>query len=248
MMRYFHHTLLSCLALLFTPIALAQTLTADFRHRPPEMVLDEATNSMTGPLKDIVEQATQKLGYSIEWRSRPFARSLADLETNQVDIVPRVIKTSEREAFVRFVGPISEQTKNILFITHGEGMPIKEYQDLTKLNVGVKRGTAYFEQFDNDNNIRETVVADDYNLARMLEAKRIDAIIVLDEAAIEQELKNISFTNYKKADYFFPNVIGNYYGLPKNHPLADKLADVLQQMVQNGEVNAIYKKYGLTPN
>lgn len=71
MMRYFHHTLLSCLALLFTPIALAQTLTADFRHRPPEMVLDEATNSMTGPLKDIVEQATQKLGYSIEWRSRP---------------------------------------------------------------------------------------------------------------------------------------------------------------------------------
>lgn len=77
-------------------------------------------------------------------------------------------------------------------------MPIKEYQDLTKLNVGVKRGTAYFEQFDNDNNIRKTVVADDYNLARMLEAKRIDAIIVLDEAAIEQELKNISFTNYKR--------------------------------------------------
>lgn len=82
----------------------------------------------------------------------------------------------------------------------------------------------------------------------MLEAKRIDAIIVLDEAAIEQELKNISFTNYKKADYFFPNVIGNYYGMPKNHPLADKLAEVLQQMVQNGEVNAIYQKYGLTPN
>lgn len=72
MMRYFNNTLLSCLALLFTPIALAQTLTADFRHRPPEMVLDEATNSMTGPLKDIVEQATQKLGYSIEWRSRGF--------------------------------------------------------------------------------------------------------------------------------------------------------------------------------
>lgn len=59
MMRYFNNTLLSCLALLFTPIALAQTLTADFRHRPPEMVLDEATNSMTGPLKDIVEQATK---------------------------------------------------------------------------------------------------------------------------------------------------------------------------------------------
>ncbi|UXK09300.1 hypothetical protein N5094_03425 [Shewanella putrefaciens] len=71
---------------------LSNVLRADFRHRPPEMVLDERTNTMTSPLKDILEEAAAKVGYRVEWSARPFARSIHELRVGTVDIVPRTIR------------------------------------------------------------------------------------------------------------------------------------------------------------
>ncbi|WP_242068326.1 hypothetical protein [Shewanella sp. DW31] len=70
----------------------SNVLRADFRHRPPEMVLDERTNTMTSPLKDILEEAAAKVGYRVEWSARPFARSIHELRVGTVDIVPRTIR------------------------------------------------------------------------------------------------------------------------------------------------------------
>nr|WP_249339480.1 MULTISPECIES: transporter substrate-binding domain-containing protein [unclassified Vibrio] len=128
----------------------------------------------------------------------------------------------------------------------GQQSTIINYQDLRELNVGVKRSTAYFEAFDQDKEINRTVVNDDFNLARMLEAKRIDTVIVLDLPALEVELKTINFSNYQVATYYYPNTIGNYYGMPKSHPQADALQNALSEMVKSGRIEAIYAKFGLT--
>ncbi|NAX43773.1 MULTISPECIES: substrate-binding periplasmic protein [unclassified Vibrio] len=238
--------LISLAAVLISSTLFANTLKADFRHRPPEMVISPDGQKISGPLKEIIEEAAKNIGFDIEWRNIPFPRSLATLENGTVDIVPRVIRTTDREAFVRFIGPISEQTRNIVFVTRSDGPAINNYQDLRELNVGVKRGTAYFEAFDQDKEINRTVVNDDFNLARMLEAKRIDTVIVLDLPALEVELKTINFSNYQVATYYYPNTIGNYYGMPKSHPQADALQDALSEMVKSGRIEAIYAKFGLT--
>lgn len=237
---------ISSVVLMLSSTLFANTLKADFRHRPPEMVINAENQQVSGPLKDILEEAAKTIGFNIEWRIIPFPRSLVTLENGSVDIVPRVIRTAEREAFVRFIGPISEQTRNIVFVTRSDGPTITNYEDLTSLNIGVKRGTAYFESFDKDKEINKTVVNDDFNLARMLEAKRIDAVIVLDLPALEVQLETINFSNYQVAKYYYPNTIGNYYGMPKNHPQADALQNALSEMVKNGRVETIYKKFGLT--
>lgn len=237
---------IALVTVLLSSTLLANTLKADFRHRPPEMVISADSQKISGPLKEVLEEAAKNIGFDIEWRNTPFPRSLATLENGTVDIVPRVIRTTEREAFVRFVGPISEQTRDIVFITRSDGPTIRNYQDLRELNVGVKRGTAYFEAFDQDKEIKKTVVNDDFNLARMLEAKRIDTVIVLDLPALEVELKAIQFNHYQVAPYFYPNTIGNYYGMPKNHPQADALQNALTEMVKSGRIEAIYAKFGLT--
>ena len=247
MLNYAYLLLLFWTSLFISQSLSANTLTADFRHRPPEMVVDTQNNKVSGPLKVIIEKAAADIGFTIEWRSAPFSRSLIDLQTGAIDVVPRVIRTDEREAFITYLGPISEQQRNILFVTRSDGPKIHQYSDLEKINIGVKRGTAYFEQFDNDSNLRKIIVHDDFNLARMLQAQRIDAIIVLDLPALEMELKNVGFTDYHTADYFYPNTIGNYYGMPKEHPQAEALNTALLKMVKNGEINSIYQKFGLTP-
>jgi polar amino acid transport system substrate-binding protein len=246
MLRYYGSVVLVVLVILLSGPALAETLTADFRHRPPEMVVDPTTRQLSGPLKDVIEQAAEKLGMDVKWRVVPFIRSLYNLKNHKTDIVPRVIRTKEREAFIRYVGPIATQSHDIMFVTRSDGPVIETYADLSSVRIGVKRGTVYFHRFDKDNSLHKVVVLDDFNLARMLRAGHIDAIIVLDMPSLLAELKTIHFTDFKQADYVYPNEIGNYYGMPKSSPIADQLNQVLKEMVRDGTVEAIYHRYGIS--
>ena len=233
------------LSTLLSFIANAQELNADFRPRPPEMVIDATTHQLSGPLKDIIDQAAKELGHSVTWNSVPFIRSLSNLKHGMTDIVPRVIRTSQREEFIRYVGPITRQVKNITFVTLTSGPRISTYDDLYNLTIGVKRGTAYFKRFDQDKRINKVVMNDDFNLSRLLKAKRIDAIIVLDESSLDAEFSSMGFKAYKQAKYIHANIISNYYGMPKNHPLAPAFNQKLSEMVENGEIKRIYKRYGI---
>ncbi len=105
-------------------------LRADFRHRPPEMVIEG--EKISGPLKDILEEAAKKIGYTIKWRTdAPFPRSLADLKKGKIDILPRTVRSEEREEFVNYLGPIGYQQKDILFLVKkGQEGLINRYEDL----------------------------------------------------------------------------------------------------------------------
>ncbi len=248
MVRHYIVAILITMYLLLPFAVSAKTLKADFRQRPPEMVVDSKTNQLSGPLKEVIEQAAAQIGYNIEWRKVPFIRSLYNLKNNETDIVPRVIKTPEREQYIRYIGPIAVQNHDVEFITTVSGPKIETYNDLLPLRIGVKRGTAYFQRFDADKSLIKIIVKDDFNLARMLKAERIDTAAVIDFSSFLSELNVIHFTEIQKANYVYPNKIGNYYGMPLNSPVAQQLNQVLLEMVENGNIDAIYHKYGITPD
>ncbi len=223
-------------------------LTADFRHRPPEMVVEG--QRFSGPLKDIIEEAAATLGYKISWRLAPFSRSLHGLQSGDVDIVPRTIRNQEREAFVEYLGPIAYQQKDILFLVRqGRENSIRRYEDLHDVTVGVKRKTAYFPRFDKDSAVKKRVTqGDDYVLARMFMGGRFDTVAVLDRAAIESALAGYGFRDYAYADYRHEQRIGNYYGMSKRSPhagLAPALNKALADMVASGRVAGIFTQHGL---
>lgn len=232
-----------------------RTLKADFRHRPPEMVVSHANhsrpshNTVSGPLKDIIEEAAQNIGFSIEWRFAPFARSLADLGRGNIDLLPRVIKTQNRSEFVEFVGPISYQEKNIVFLVRpGYESSIKNYTDLYKLPIAVKIGTTYFSQFDNDHKIKKIPLQDDKQIARMFVGGRINIMAILDKIAIETAFNDINFYNYSYSEFQHKQRIANYYGLSKkslHKSVYPKLNKELRVMAQSGRIKEIYRNYQL---
>lgn len=228
----------------------SKVLYAHFRHRPPEMIVDERTMTMSSPLKDIIEEAAEKIGYRIHWIISPFARSLHDLQVGKVDIVPRTIRTPERETFVSFLGPISTQTRDILFLVKaGEESSIQVYEDLYKLSVGVKRQTIYFERFNDDTAIHKIDSIDDENMAKMFIKGRFDTMIILDRASIEYQLNKLGFHHFSYAKYRQMNKIENYFGMSRKsaHFAAfESLNKVLVEMVHTGRVKEIYDFYGLS--
>ena len=246
------HLLLLCL-LLLPPASHAElVLRADYRERPPEMqALDNEPN---GPLIAILDAAAKRIDARIEWRYAPFARSLEDLKAGRIDLVPRVLFTGERKAYVHFLPAIGTQRKSIRFIVKpGREASLRSYADLHAGVIGAKRGTAYFDAFDSDAAISKALATDDYVLAGMFRAGRLDALAVLDREAIEAQFRKIGFSEYSYADYQYDQSIGNYYGASlrlyrgRKQAIYDRLALELRRMRESGEIVAIYRRYGVAP-
>jgi len=228
---------------------ISKVLRADFRHRPPEMVFDQRYSRMVSPLKDILEEAAAKTGYSIHWTNRPFARSYEELQTGAVDLVPRTIRNQEREAFIAFLGPIATQRRDIVFLVRpGEEDSIQSYEDLYDLTIGVKRGTAYFDRFNQDEMLQKMESIDDENMARMFIHGRFDTMVILDQSAIESALEKLDHSDYSYAHYRYRNEIGNYYGMSRQSPhfhIYDYLNQALLEMVESGRIREIYQAHDL---
>jgi polar amino acid transport system substrate-binding protein len=243
--------LLLCCLLCRMPLAVAEeVLVADYRPRPPEMF--EVDGQPGGPLVSILEAAARRAGASIQWRKTPFIRSLEDLKSGRVDLVPRVLFSRERVAFVHYLPPIGSQRKTILFIVRpGRETELTRYTDLHRGVTGAKRGTVYFEEFDRDQAIRKSLMVDDAILARMFQARRLERLIVLDKEAIEAEFRNLGFDDYTYADYRHEQSIDNHYGASRRlyegpkKALYDRLGVALSDMRSSGEVQLIYNRHGV---
>ncbi|MBF0454104.1 MAG: transporter substrate-binding domain-containing protein [Magnetococcales bacterium] len=242
-------TLFSCGMPLSVAAAEPLSLTADIRHRPPEMIVDGRFQG--GPLKTILEEAANQIGYQVNWRSVPFSASIEDLRTGLTDVVPRTIRKADREAYIQFLGPIRSQRKEILFLVRaGNEQLIQNYGNLAKLRIGVKSKTAYFSQFDQDTTLNR-VVSDggDYALARQLIEGKVDTVVVLDKAAMDSALAGLGFKAYDYAQYRHILTLDNYYGLSKhsaNAHLFEPLNRTLKQMVDSGRVEEIFQKNQLS--
>ncbi|MBF0379919.1 MAG: transporter substrate-binding domain-containing protein [Magnetococcales bacterium] len=238
--------------LLFMGSALGseKVLTADIRHRPPEMIVDG--NYQGGPLKVILEEAASKIGYSVLWRDQPFSTSIEDIKKGVIDIIPRTIRKPNREEFIQFLGPIGSQRKDILFLVRkGHENIIRDFNDLKKLTIGVKAKTAYYSKFDKDAEIHKVFsTGGDYGLAKQLIQSKVDAVAVLDRGAMDSALAGLGYRNYGYANYRHVQTIDNYYGMAKNSANAgvyDKLNAVLKKMTATGRVSALYQTHQAQP-
>jgi polar amino acid transport system substrate-binding protein len=206
---------------------------------------------MWGPLKDILEEAAKKIEYRIKWRIAPFARSLGDLKKGVSDILPRTVRTEEREVFVNYLGPIGYQQKDILFLVKkGKEDLINRYEDLKGLSIAVKRKTAYFKRFDKETTFNKIETKDDDIMAKMFQKGRFDTMAVLDRVSLEKAMGKYNITNYSYANYRHIQRNGNYYGMSKtsiNAGIYEQLNEILMNMAKSGKVTEIYMKYELEP-
>lgn len=245
--------LLSLLSLLFALTCVGDdVLRVDFRERPPEMRAVDGLPS--GPLISVLETAAHRIGIDLHWREAPFLRSLDDLRSGRVDLVPRVLLTEPRRQYIHFLPSIGSQPLNVRFIVHpGEEARLSRYDDLYDLSLGVKRGTAYFEPFDSDDLLGRVYASDDAQLAAMFRAGRLDTIAVLDIAPMEAQFQAMDFRDYSYAHYTHQQVLDNHFGASlkryqrDRRKLYDRLGAELERMRENGEITLIYQRYGVKP-
>lgn len=247
-----HYLLVVLLALLPLENLYAQgkLLLADARPRPPEILADERTGVVSGPIVVILNEAAANLGYQLRWRIAPFPRTLEDLRTGITDLVPGIFKNEERATFMDFLGPIGVESNPVLFLTRaGEEQRIKAYEDLRKLKIGVKRSTLYFPQFDIDKSMQRVGSHDDSNMVKMLLAGRFDVMIVNDKESVLAALTPAEKAHVGWSEYQATRSLSRYYGMSKfskHKHLAPALSKSLRNMIKRGRVAEIYRDFGLS--
>jgi len=224
---------------------------ADCRQRPPEMTYDIKQKKCSGPLIDILNMAVNEVGAEVKWTRRPFQRSYSFLKRGKIDILPRVIKTKERKKDVKYFTAIGYQVKNIVFaVKKGHESDIQTFQDLQNFRICAKRGTAYFDEFNDNSSIYKVNCIDDTVLTKKFIRGRCAAAIILDIKAFEKVMKSMKFEDFTYAKYQYENKIGNHFAMSLksiNFKLFDKINNRLKQMNASGQINQIYQNYHLKP-
>jgi len=247
-------TLTVCMICIFfcsSAIAEDIVIKADCRQRPPEMLYNKKTRECSGPLIDILNQAVKEAGAKIKWARRPFQKSYTLLKRGKIDILPRVIKTKERQEDAKFFSAIGYQIKDIVFaVKKGHENDIQKFEDLQKYRICTKRGTAYFDQYNDNRTIYKVNCVDDADLTRKFSRGRCDAAIILDVKSFEKVMKLTKEDDFAYAKYLYSNKIGNHFAMSlksKHLLLFDKIDNTLKKMNDSDEITKIYQKYNLTP-
>ncbi|MFT5758765.1 MAG: polar amino acid transport system substrate-binding protein [Alteromonadaceae bacterium] len=210
----------------------AKVMTACIDHYPPLQVIEK---NIYGESISALNALANLINYEIKFVIGPnFARCLRLLALGEVDVLAGLIDSPERRDIAQLIS--YKKDTQYIFITRINSDDIKSYLDLQNKLIGITKNTLYFEQFDNDLNLKKVPVKDIKVALRMLVKERIDIVItakvilhsLMGELNIKQQIKINPFT--------FGLNRNLYFGISKLSPMRLNKTEIkkIELAVQQG--------------
>jgi polar amino acid transport system substrate-binding protein len=167
--------LVSCL-LSIPARAQPERLTIAYPQWPPYKIVQNG--SIGGIDALVLDEIARRTGLEFEYVECPWARCLIMLQNGSVDMITSIARTAERTAVMDFLEPPTRDNYAISFYTSvAAPHALHRYEDLAGLDIGIIRGSAYFERFDRDRTLLKTLVTRETQLIDMLAGGRLDVIL-----------------------------------------------------------------------
>ncbi|CAL7960527.1 polar amino acid transport system substrate-binding protein [Alphaproteobacteria bacterium] len=193
---------------------------------------------------DLANYVGKKLKKNVKLRDMPFSELIGSLKAQEVDMVISAMSVDEkREQYVDFSNPYYI-TKLVLLLRSDSQFP--GLDALHDAAVGVIIGTTlenFIENYSHSHNINMKIVRFQNYVGAMAELndKKIDAIVV-------EQAQAIHFVREGHYKFIFQQING--YGvdsyavaLPKNSILLDEVNEILEEMMENGTLDEMKKKW-----
>lgn len=156
-------------------VALAQDLLISWEPYPPYEY--EENGVVRGESTDLVNEVCSRLNLTPVYVNQPFVRALADIKTGDVDGVFCLIRQPEREEYLYYPSESIGEAVAGIVVREDSGNELQSLSDLHKYKVGVVRGYLYEKDFDSLHGLDKTIVGENEHLLKLLESKRVDAIV-----------------------------------------------------------------------
>lgn len=243
-------------ALTVFPVAAECVMSVRMDEDPP--YLTRLSDGRVGGVNaDVTREALRRMGCRADFRTLPFPRSLHELQEGELDIVPDLFRTSEREVFARF-SQTRNQVPNRLFVRVADKgrWDLRSFADFPRLGVrlGVQSGALLSPDFPKlleDPAFRAilTPARSHESLWRMLRAGHIDAVI-LDEQTANWELKHFGFAGLAVGTDFVASSAPAYFAFSRAAVSQDQVRAfdaAIAEMRKDGALAVILSAYDLDP-
>ena len=212
---------------------------------PPYKIIEK--DQTTGIDVEILDEIAKRMNRSLSFKKGTFEDCLKLMETGQADVMSSLLRRPEREMYLQYVQPRYRVRSDKVFYLRKDGnITLRIYDDLAKLNIGVKAGAQYAPMFDNDSALQK-IPADStkINIAKLV-AGQIDTFIATDlEGGWWIRKLNLE-DNIVKAPYKFIHLDPVYMGVSKKSKFIENTKEfsrILKELVDTGVIQKIENSY-----
>lgn len=204
-----------------------------------------------GYFSAIVKEAFEKAGHKSIISFMPWKRAEEIARNGSEDALLGAYHTTEREKYFVFSTPIDSATMNVIRLKSSNITFSGDLHDLENLTIGIVRGYQVSEEFNSaDYLITEGTTTLTQSIKKLLMG-RVD--ILIESPVVVKDLMNKEFSQADRDALVFLEshpVVNNALFLcfskkmPNVETVVKDFNTALAEMKNNGEINAIKKKYG----
>jgi polar amino acid transport system substrate-binding protein len=223
-------------------IAGSEKLRVGMVNWPPAKIVENGRFGGTDVL--MLEELAQRAGIVLEYVECPWRRCLVMMEAGDVDLISSITKSPERERYIQFIEPPYRNGYEIFFYTRG--IDLTRYEDLQGRAIGLIRGSAYFDRFDQDRSLAKFAVTREDQLIEMLSRGRLEVVVGigrnLDYLIQRRELSTI----IRKTSLVVPTPAPTYVAISRKSAglhLAPKLGQALLTMTKEHRIESIEREF-----
>jgi len=231
------------LSLTLVPNAKAEptTLTIGVDSWPPFRFV--TPDSVSGIDHKLWQKLAKDIGFKINYFRCPWKRCLHLMKTGTIDAMSGLAWRQERAEYINYVSPHYYSCNTRLYLHHGNSRRIVKHRDMHAMTIGMVNGSAYYEEFDEDDLIYKKIVNQEAILPDLLLEGRIEGFIGTDCQA-DYELATRGLTKQIDKALFKPgNSVKLYIGLSARSQWIARQAEFDQALaklrLENFEGNAL---------
>lgn len=245
-------------SLAFSPsILLAETIRFATIEYCPFTCNPSKAGGKEGFMTDVVREAFDGAGYTLEIHSLPYARAVKSVRAGNFDGI--IVAGKDYAPDLVYPDQPTVVQRVAFLVNKGEPWRYTGVDSLTNVKVGIVKGFHYVdpdliaylaEQQDNDSRVH--VVHGESTTARglrMLQSNRITTFLEGEYSAL-YELNRMGISDTMVIAGHTNEAFEDYTGFSPQNPNATRyaqiLSDTLTEMKQSGELAEILKRYGIT--
>lgn len=220
---------------------------------PPFKMLS-ASSEVEGIDVDIIKTVFNQMGLSYQINLVDSgSRILQEAKTGRADVVLSLSWNEEREFYLQYPTQSYKSVAWNFFIRQSDKSKIRynTFDDLKDYRIGAAQDWSYTKEFWNAP-LKRIVVTDNQLLIPMLLRNRVDVVpmntaMALFEARLNQTLPKLEYLPKPiKIDHYY-NAFSKHGFSPKElNDIVKDYSKILSQLIENGEIDSIYSKYGTT--
>lgn len=188
-----------------------KTFTIGVDSWPPFRFVDQ--ESVSGIDHELWQKLAKHIGFEINYFRCPWKRCLHLMKTGKIDAMSGLAWRQERSEYINYISPHYYSCNTRLYLLHGNSRRIAKHRDMHAMTIGLVNGSAYYEEFDQDDLIYKKTVNQEAILPDLLLEGRIEGFIGTDcQADYELAIRGLT-RQIDKALFKPDNSVKLYIGL-----------------------------------